>query len=288
MVKRQAQVITLDYENELWDKGLLGEHDADTLRNTVLFLIGINCILRAGDEHYYLHRDMPDKPSQLQFKINSKGEKCLVYTEDTVTKANDGGLANMKTDRKVVWVYPSKNINRCPVRLVEKYIKLCPPFFKKSNFYLQSHAKPYAKTWYANQVVGQNSLAKVIKTMLHDARIDGFFTGHSLRRSGTTRLFQADVDRKLIKEMSGHRSDVVDCYTITSDEQRAKLSAIIGGENESNAEKEKKNQTVRVTNGCDKNTSTETERGVSLSQVTIDDEKHSKMNVGGGQSVGDM
>ena len=80
--------------------------------------------------------------------------------------------------------------------------------------------------------MGQNSLAKVIKTMLHDSRIDGFFTGHSLRRSGTTRLFQAGVDRKLIKEMSGHRSDAVDCYAITSDDQRAKLSAIIGGEND--------------------------------------------------------
>ena len=54
MVKKQAEVITYEYENELWQKGLLGEHDADTLRNTVLFLIGINCVLRAGDEHYYL------------------------------------------------------------------------------------------------------------------------------------------------------------------------------------------------------------------------------------------
>ena len=74
---------------------------------------------------------MPDKMSQLQFQQNSKGQKCLVYTEDTVTKANDGGLANMKNEWKVVWVYPSKNINRCTVRLVEKYIKLCPPYFKK-------------------------------------------------------------------------------------------------------------------------------------------------------------
>ena len=54
MVKKQVQVITLEYENELWERVILGEHDPDPLRNTVLFLIGINCILRAGDEHYYL------------------------------------------------------------------------------------------------------------------------------------------------------------------------------------------------------------------------------------------
>ena len=82
--------------------------------NTVLFLIGISCILRAGDEHYYLRRDMPEKDSQIQFKLNSKGQRCMVYTEDTVTKANDGGLSNMKCERKIVWVCPSSNISRCP------------------------------------------------------------------------------------------------------------------------------------------------------------------------------
>ena len=231
MVKKQANVIMYEYENELWSKGLLGESDPDTLHNTVLFLIGINCILRAGDEHYYLRRDMPDKDSQLQFKVNSKGQRCLVYTEDTVTKANDGGLKNMKSDRKIVWVCPSSDVTRCPVRLVEKYIKLCPDnYFQKPNFYLQSLQKPTPSKWYASQVVGQNTLGKVIKTMLHDARIDGYFTGHSLRRSGTTRLFQAGVERKIIKEITGHKSDAVDCYAITSDEQKQQISEIIAKE----------------------------------------------------------
>ena len=58
LIKKQAQVITYEYEDELWKKGMLGGGDPDTLRNTVLFLIGINCILHAGDEHYYLRRDL--------------------------------------------------------------------------------------------------------------------------------------------------------------------------------------------------------------------------------------
>ena len=32
MVKKQVDVITYEYENELWDKSLLGENDPDTLR----------------------------------------------------------------------------------------------------------------------------------------------------------------------------------------------------------------------------------------------------------------
>ena len=57
----------------------------------------------------------------------------------------------------------------------------------------------------------------------------GFFSNHSLRRSSTTRLFHAGVDRKLIKEFTGHVSDAVDNYQVTSDAQRQQLSEIISG-----------------------------------------------------------
>ena len=67
--------------------------------------------------------------------------------------------------------------------------------------------------------------------MLKSAQLDGYFTNHSLRRSSTTHLFQAGVDRKIIKEFTGHSSDAVDKYQITSNEQCKQLSAIIAGEN---------------------------------------------------------
>ena len=43
MVKKQAQFISQNLENTMWQKGLLGEDTPDKLRSTVLFLIGINC-----------------------------------------------------------------------------------------------------------------------------------------------------------------------------------------------------------------------------------------------------
>ena len=51
-VKCKAKIIPYDLENELWNRGVLGEESPDQLRNTVLFLLGMNCTLRAGDEHY--------------------------------------------------------------------------------------------------------------------------------------------------------------------------------------------------------------------------------------------
>ena len=137
----------------------------------------------------------------------------------------------MKKDRNIVWVYPSEDPTRCPIRLVDKYISLLPevtPKTKKFNFYLRSLEKSNLAQWYGEQVVGHHSLTKVAGELLKEC--GGFFSNHSLCRTSTTRLFQAGVDRKVIKEFTGHVSDAVDKYQITSEAQKESLSKIIGGE----------------------------------------------------------
>ena len=235
MVVKQVNYVSLDYENTLWDRGLLGEDTPEKLRNTVLFLLGINLGLHAGDEHYDLRRDTLEKPSQIQFMNDSNGIRCLVYKEDSVTKTNDSGIKHMRKQCKTVWVHPSDNFQRLPVRLVEKYISLCPavsPKTKKFNFYLRSLDRCKPSRWYGEQFVGINNIRKVVQTLLKDAKLNGYFTNHSLRCSGMTRLFHKGVDRKLIKEFTGHSSDAMDNYQITSDEQNAEMSRIIQGQNE--------------------------------------------------------
>ena len=129
----------------------MGEDTPEKLRDTVLFLLSINLALRAGDEHYDLRRDCPEHKSQLSFeRDNESGKRCLVYCEDTVTKTNDGGLSNLKKECKVVWVYPSSDITRYPVCLIDKYVLLCPPIYKtgkKPNFYLRPSEKIYLAQW---------------------------------------------------------------------------------------------------------------------------------------------
>ena len=99
-------------------------------------------------------------------------------------------------------MYPNKNINRCTVRLVDKYMSLLLPVgpkTKKSNFYLHSLEKPNPAQWYGECVVGCHTLCKIVKNLLKSAKLDGYFTNHSLTCTGTTRLFQAGVDRNIIK-----------------------------------------------------------------------------------------
>ena len=62
--KKQASVIIIEMENKSWSTDILGEDSPEKL-NTVQFMTGMKATLRAVKEHYHLHREMPNKASQL-------------------------------------------------------------------------------------------------------------------------------------------------------------------------------------------------------------------------------
>ena len=47
---------------------------------------------------------------------------------------------------------------------------------------------------------------EMVKKMCLEAKIEGDFTNHSLRASGTTELFQHEVPETVIQDFTGHRS----------------------------------------------------------------------------------
>ena len=49
--KRQAEPLTLEEEETLWQKGLLGSHNPQALLDTMLFMNGMYFALRNGAEH---------------------------------------------------------------------------------------------------------------------------------------------------------------------------------------------------------------------------------------------
>ena len=87
--------------------------------------------------------------------------------------------------------------------------------------------KPNRAVWYTEQVVGINTIKKTIKRMLGEANIEGYFMNHSLRRTWCTRLFQAGIDRKIVKEVSGQTSDAIDKYQLTSETQKVNVSKVL-------------------------------------------------------------
>ena len=100
---------------------------------------------------------------------------------------------------------------------------------------MHSLEKPTLYQWYGEQVVGLNSIRKVVSDLLTSANLNGHLTNHSLRCTGTSRLFRSGVDKKLFREFTGHRSDALDQCELTSEEQYKAMSNIIGGESLENS-----------------------------------------------------
>ena len=60
--------------------------------------------------------------------------------------------------------------------------------------------------------------------MCKNAGFEGKFTNHSLRATCATRMYDNDVPKQIIKEVTGHKSECVCTYKRTSDQLRETAS----------------------------------------------------------------
>ena len=220
---KRADVISLEEEEILWEKGILGFHDQYSLFNSMLYLLGINFALRGGEDHRHLSWDNP----QLKICRDKDGVKVLRYREYT-SKCNQGGLKDRKRKRKCVDAYPNPDQSRCVVRCFELY-KSHVPKIKPNAFYLRPLQNCRGDVWYSSTPVGKHKLDEVVKNMCQKAGIGGFRTNHSLRATCATRMFEEDVDEQCICDVTGHTSLAVRQYKHTSVAKKRILSSIIQG-----------------------------------------------------------
>ena len=201
---RQAEPLTIEEEELLWEKKVLGDHSPEALLNTVFFMNGLYFALRSGDEH----RNLRHSPCQIQVIENSGERPYLQYTED-ISKNHPGGLKGRKVKPKVVLHHANTaNPDRCFVRLFKLYMSLlmCPRDCPDSAFYLGPLKKPREGCWFSVTPVGKNKLAKALSNMCKECGIQGFKTNHSLRATAATRLYSSGIDEQLVMERTGHRS----------------------------------------------------------------------------------
>lgn len=177
--KRSSDAISFEAEEILWQKNILGSTSPDQLRDTVLYLVGLNFALRGGDEHKKLR--CPHFNPQLNIKTDEKGVKFLEFREDSHCKTNQGGLSSKNHKPRILKTYGCANPNRNIVQLFEKYVSLLPSDCKNSLLYKYAlgRSKITASQWYSDRPVGINSLKKVIKNLTSQAEIPGKFMNHS-------------------------------------------------------------------------------------------------------------
>ena len=223
--RRQAEAITYEEEDKMWQDGILGDQSPKQLVDTVLYSFGIHFALRAGSEHKSLR---VGELSQFKIIIDN-GKKILRYQEHA-SKAQAGGLRHRKIVPKCVDAFENlTNPERCVVRLYEKYTAHRPAIqkCKDTSFYLQPIDKPVNEIWYKVTPIGINTLCKTVKRLCQSAGIEGHKTNHSLRATAASRLYNSNVEEQLICETTGHRSTAVRSYKRTSNDQKNYVSDLL-------------------------------------------------------------
>lgn len=209
--RRQAEVIIIDEEEQLWQSGVLSSESPLSLIHAVFYLNGVNFVLRGGDEHRKL------KLSQFKFRDtldpDNPGEviRCVEYTEHG-SKNRHGGRLQLNQENKVVTQFARPQLgDRCHVFLLELYMsKLPDSALQTDTFYMKPKDRIPAspgESWYANSPLGHNTLGKFLKEILKEGKVDAEYkSNHSLRSTAITRMFENKIPEKLIMERSGHLS----------------------------------------------------------------------------------
>ena len=98
---------------------------------------------------------------------------------------------------------------RCLVALLDKYLSKLPPVaFEKDVLYMKPRtATPsdVESPWYEEVPVGEETLRTMLVKMCKRAGVERK-SNHSLRATGATEMFPANVPEKLIQSRTGHRS----------------------------------------------------------------------------------
>lgn len=226
---KQAEVITLDEEEMLWNEGILGSETPTKLLRTLFYAMGLNFALRAGQEHRNLRFGV-ENHSQLRLLVDASGKHFLRYKEQ-VSKTHQGGLNDRNKKPKVVDAYENEeNKARCIVELFRKYVSHCPSKNRPAALYLRPLTKPTTHVWYACQPVGHHKLTSMVADICKEGGLGGHRTNHSLRATAATRLYSANVDEQLISEVTGHSSSAVRNYKRTGESQKRAIAAIVQGQ----------------------------------------------------------
>ena len=215
---KQADPITEEQEEILWNSGVFGDRSSETLLYTVFFYNSKFFGLRGRDEH----RNLQIK----QVQIGKDDNGTFIKFRGKTCKTYNGGLRHRYIEPKVVKHYLTED---CPILVCyNTYINAVKgdktddsaPFYRRP---VQSD-----KGHKFDNVLGANKLSSLMKVICEKGGIKGNFTNHSGKRTMATRLFQAGICEQMIMDRSGHRSEKgVRRYKRPSEEMLKDVSNIL-------------------------------------------------------------
>ena len=149
-----------------------------------------------------LHQTMDSVYRRLRAKgVGAQRRHTETFSREEENKLWESGT-QLHLKNKSVDVYRNPEAgDRCHCRNLDVYISKLPQAAKEKDlFYMQpfEKVKPDQSVWYYSIPVGRNRLSRMVPEMCQLANISGHKTNHSLRATGATALYEAEVPEKII------------------------------------------------------------------------------------------
>ncbi|XP_063436319.1 uncharacterized protein LOC134717755 [Mytilus trossulus] len=213
---KRADPLSLQDEENLWQKGVFGMTNSVSLQHTAFFYACKLFGLRGRDEHRNLDC------SQLEIGTDQTGKYVRFIGRST--KTFKGGLSHLSLDNKDIKHY-SEEGPRCIATHFQKYLEALG---NDGIFYRKPRKGNSEQTIrYGKQAVGINKLDLFMKEICQKGGIQGNFSNHSGKRTCATQLYQAGIEEQEIKGRTGHRSNAVRTYKTSNETIQKKVSNVL-------------------------------------------------------------
>jgi len=214
----ERQEITEEDEATLWKMGLMGCQSARSLLSTLYFYNGKLFGLRSKE-----HRNLRCYNFRIDFES--------VTYDESFSKTYHGGLKDLKYKPRVVKhvCCAGKDVNHqpCIVNCYATYMEKVKHLAKDIDaFYFKPNPNTQVFT-FCSSPVGINTLNKILPNLCEKAGLERK-TSHCLRITCASRLFQNQVEEKLIRDRTGHRSNALFKYEKSSLQQQTMVSNLLG------------------------------------------------------------
>ncbi len=148
------------------------------------------------------------------------------------TKNHQGGLYDPEneSDGKI---YAIPGFSTCPVETIKNYLKhlnpACESLFQRPKDANANKFHVNNSVWYTNSPVGERTRGNLLREMTKRAGIEPPLTNHSIRATSVTVLANANVETRLIKSITGQKSDTsIESYSNRpSSRQQEVMSSVL-------------------------------------------------------------
>ena len=196
----------------------------ERLQEEVYFIIEYYLGTRGREWIKFLKRD------EIFLQADSKGREYFHFPNlQSIQKNDQPTISNNKNDKQQERIYAYSNPETCPVQAIKTLLNKLPENSSSLFYYKRKNWKETGFWYNPNLPIGINTVGSMMKTISKSAELSKIYTGHCVRSTVITSMFNIGASVADIKCVSGHKSDnSVDRYVKRiDDDKKSELSSLL-------------------------------------------------------------